>query len=95
MTEAPGVRTEDRIDRGLALWRSRRTDIRRLPDGRWLVPSSRGRGEYLVDLRTGTCTCRDYRFNLALDEGGRELCKHGWAAVFEMHFRGVPERKEK
>ena len=78
-------RSPDRIDRGLSVWRSRREVIRRLPDGRWVVPSSQGRGEYLVDLRANTCTCRDYRFNLALAGGG--LCLHQWAVVFEMHFR--------
>ena len=99
MTEAAQVvevrdteRSPDRIDRGLALWRARRRDIRLLSDGRWRVPSSRSRGEYLVDLAARTCTCADYRFNLALAVGGGELCKHGWAAIFEAHFRAGASR---
>lgn len=76
---------QDRIDRGLALWRMRREDIRLVGDALWMVPSARGRNEYRVDLRSYTCTCRDYRYNLALAGGG--LCMHQWAAVFEAGFR--------
>lgn len=72
------VAETDRIDRGLALWRERRADIRPVEAGRWRVPSgSSGDMAYLVDLQTGVCECRDYQFNVS----GNERCKHYWAAV--------------
>ena len=73
---------EDRIDRGLAIWRERRDEIRPLGNGRWSVPGS-GESRCLVDLEARNCDCGDYRFNLA-PAGGGERCKHGWAAVFEL-----------
>lgn len=79
MTRTAGAPALDRIDRGLALWRSRRCGISPLAGGRWRVPSSDGRGGYAVDLRTGVCECRDYQFNCPTNE----RCKHFWAAVLE------------
>lgn len=47
--------------------------VRPLGGGRFAVPSQSGRGEYLVDLTAGTCTCRDF--------AGRGIkCKHILAA---------------
>ena len=70
---------KDRIDRGLALWRSRWGEIHRLSDGRWSVPSGDGQSTYLVNLAARSCTCRDKQFNVRVGD----LCKHGWAAVLE------------
>ena len=77
MAEVARERVEDRIDRGLALWRARRAGIRPAGGGRWRVPASDGSGGYVVDLQTGVCDCPDHKFN------GGEECKHFWAAVLE------------
>ena len=76
--EAP--RKQDRIDRGLELWREHGGEIRRLGAGLWSVPGSRD-AVYVVDLDTRDCNCGDKRFNAATSE----LCKHLWAAVFALH----------
>lgn len=47
--------------------------VRPLGGGRFAVPSQSGRGEYLVDLVAGTCTCPDFaRYGVK--------CKHILAA---------------
>jgi hypothetical protein len=38
-------------------------------DSTWLVPSQAGKGEYQVDLKSGTCTCPDF-------ESRQLKCKH-------------------
>ena len=61
-------------ERGIALYRNRGDEIEHLDSWRWRVPSCTGENVYVVDLRSQSCQCPDYR--------RRSLpCKHVAAAT--------------
>ena len=65
-----------RVRRGIALWRSRGTEIRPMPAGGLSVPSCSEPGRsYRVSLAgEGRCGCADWRRR-------KEPCKHVFAAL--------------
>jgi hypothetical protein len=74
--------TDTRDGRGLALFRERGEEIKRVRGAVWSVPSCTRSGVYLVDLADGICTCAD------MPPAG-EVCKHTTAATIAQAKSGV------
>ncbi len=52
--------------------------------GIWIVPSQSHDGTYVVDARSGTCTCPDH-------ETRGVACKHIWAVEYARHRVAMPD----
>lgn len=63
---------EPREQRGLEIAATKKLNQK---GGLWLVPSSTGRGTYVVDYEPATCTCPDFELR-------REPCKHVYAVEY-------------
>jgi hypothetical protein len=73
---------DPRQERGKALARSKR--IRQIVPQRFYVPSSTGKGGYLVDLETPSCSCEDWQLRGTGVRGDRTItkCKHMFAVYY-------------
>jgi hypothetical protein len=71
---APPTTCTTRLSRGLGLAETHFEEITRLAPWFWSVPSCTGAGVYVVDLKSGSCSCPD-----RVPEG--ERCKHEHAAL--------------
>ena len=67
-------KTETRMERGIALHRSRGGEIIEPEPGIYRVPSTTGRGFYRVNLDAETCECPDH-------EHRQVRCLHFYAAL--------------
>lgn len=72
-----------RTSRGIALFLRSRQGIERRTRHEWAVPSCSGDEVYLVNLKTGTCSCPDH--HRAKEQG--EVCKHHVAATLTAKHR--------
>lgn len=76
---------DPRQQRGLVIARAKR--IKKLTDGKWIVPSQTSNGGYVVDTEESTCSCPDH-------ETRAVKCKHIWAIEYVRKQVTTPDGAE-
>lgn len=85
----------NRITKGFLIFQKGNVELIYEDEGMLQFNVKSGKIDYLVSITEGSCRCDlcqdfEFRFKQEAENGGALLCKHIWAAIFELgKIRGI------